>query len=93
MPASTSSGTPTCVDLIIGDDLIVDTVNSRVGINKLTPDANLHVVEIFVSSNLIMSDDLIIDTDTPSGCIDRQVGINKLTPDASLRRQGYVSSI
>ena len=83
-------------NLIIGDDLIVDTdtlhvdvSSDRVGINKLTPDASLHVVgNAYMSSNLIIGDDLIVDT------VNSRVGINKLTPDASLHVVGnaYVSS-
>ena len=90
-------------NLIIGDDLIVDTdtlhvdvSSDKVGINKLTPDASLHVVgNAYVSSNLIIGDDLMVDTDTLHVDVSSdRVGINKLTPDASLHVVGnaYVST-
>ena len=74
----------------------VKSSTSKIGINEIAPEADLHVTgNAYMSSNLIIGDDLIVDTDTLHVDISTQrVGINKLTPDASLHVVGnaYVSS-
>ena len=70
--------------------MYVDSMDSKVGIKTLNPDAELHVVgNVYVSSNLTVgTDTLHVDVG------DKSVGLGTVNPDANLHVVGnaYVSS-
>ena len=70
--------------------MYVDSVDSKVGIKTVNPDAELHVVgNVYVSSNLTVDEDTLhVDV------VSKRVGIETVNPDANLHVVGnvYVSS-
>ena len=70
--------------------MYVDSVDSKVGIKTLNPDAELHIV-----GNAYVSSNLTVDTDTLHvDAVNKRVGIETVNPDANLHVVGnvYVSS-
>ena len=70
-------------------NLFVDTVNSRVGIGTLSPDATLHVTgNAYVSSNLeVGTANLFVDT------VNSRVGVGTTSPDNALHIRSAIPAV
>ena len=84
-----TGNTSISADLTVdGDTLFVDSGVDKVGINTLTPSAELHVVgNVYVSSNLT------VDTNTLHvDAVSNRVGINQLNPTKDLDVNGTIAA-
>ena len=84
-----TGNTSISADLTVdGDTLFVDSGVDKVGINTLTPSAELHVVgNVYVSSNLT------VDTNTLHVDVEsNRVGINQLNPTKDLDVNGTIAA-